>query len=156
MSAITTMAELMGEVLRLRQLVQELEQQKKEGVAALLRMSLLCDKHDEQLAALTRVYANTVAMLERTNQDLESQRAATYQAVEREHAAKRQLADRTQERDDYQEVYEDKQRLVRELDVIWNGEAGAAKHASLYDLVAQIARELPDIRQQLATARQEA
>lgn len=45
-----------------------------------------------QLANLNRVYANTVAMLERTNQHLESQRAATYQAVEREHAAKAELA----------------------------------------------------------------
>ena len=64
-------------------------------------------------------------------------------------ALKQQLAD-------YQEVHEDKQRLVRKLDVIWNGEAGAATQASLCDLVAQIAKELPDIRQQLATARQEA
>ena len=68
---------------------------------------------------------------------------------------KQQLAEVTQERDDYQEVHEDKQRLVRKLDVIWNGEAGAATQASLCDLVAQIARELPDVRQQLATARRE-
>jgi septal ring factor EnvC (AmiA/AmiB activator) len=51
----------------------------------------------QQLASLARVYTNTVAMLKRTNQDLESQRASTYQAVEREHTAKRQLAELTEQ-----------------------------------------------------------
>jgi hypothetical protein len=60
-------------------------------------------------------------------------------------ALKQQLAD-------YQEVHEDKQRLVRKLDVIWNGEAGAATQASLCDVVAQIAKELPEIKRQLAVA----
>lgn len=40
----------------------------------------------------------------------------------------------------------DENRLVRELDVIWNGEAGAAKQASLCDVVAQIRNELPKLR----------
>lgn len=57
-----------------------------------------------------------------------------------------------QERDGYQEAHKDTQRLVRKLDVIWNGEAGAAKQASLCDMVAQIAQELPEIRQQLDSA----
>ena len=35
----------------------------------------------------------------------------------------------------------DHQRLVRELDVLLNGEAGAAKQASLCDLVAQVAKD---------------
>jgi ATP:corrinoid adenosyltransferase len=41
---------------------------------------------------------------------------------------------------DYEEVLADHRRLVRELDVLLNGEAGAAKQASLCDLVAQVAR----------------
>ena len=39
---------------------------------------------------------------------------------------------------DYEEVNEDKKRLVREIDVILNGEDGAAKQASLCDIVAQL------------------
>ena len=46
---------------------------------------------------------------------------------------------------DYEEVLTDHRRLVRELDVIWNGE-DAARQASLCDLVAQIANELPALR----------
>ena len=46
---------------------------------------------------------------------------------------------------DYEEVLEDHRRLVRELDVLINGEAGAAKQASLCDIVAQIrAMKTPD------------
>ena len=44
---------------------------------------------------------------------------------------------------DYEEAQADKRRLTRELDVIWNGEAGAAKQASLCDIVAQLAKEVP-------------
>jgi len=44
------------------------------------------------------------------------------------------------ERDELQEVLEDKRRLAREIDVIINGD-GAAAQASLCDLVGQI-REL--------------
>ncbi|HFJ9869130.1 hypothetical protein ACOANN_30490 [Pseudomonas aeruginosa] len=40
--------------------------------------------------------------------------------------------------DDYEEVLADHRRLVRELDVLLNGEEGAAKQASLCDLVAQV------------------
>ncbi len=40
--------------------------------------------------------------------------------------------------DDYKEAFEDHKRLVREIDVILNGEEGAAKQASLCDLVGQI------------------
>jgi len=47
-------------------------------------------------------------------------------------------AELEQEVRDYKEVLEDKRRLVRELDVVLNGEAGAAKQASLCDLVAQV------------------
>jgi hypothetical protein len=43
---------------------------------------------------------------------------------------------------DYEEVQADHNRLVRMLDVAWNGEAGAAKQASLCDIVSQIVREL--------------
>lgn len=42
---------------------------------------------------------------------------------------------------DYEEVLADHRRLVRELDVLLNGEAGAAKQASLCDIVAQVQRE---------------
>ncbi|MCT0738661.1 hypothetical protein N0681_23015 [Pseudomonas aeruginosa] len=40
--------------------------------------------------------------------------------------------------DDYEEVLADHRRLVRELDVLLNGEDGAARQASLCDLVAQV------------------
>ena len=39
---------------------------------------------------------------------------------------------------DYEEVLSDHRRLVREIDVILNGEEGAAKQASLCDLLPQI------------------
>lgn len=42
---------------------------------------------------------------------------------------------------DHEEVHRDHRRLVRELDVLLNGEAGAAKQASLCDIVGQIAHE---------------
>ena len=40
--------------------------------------------------------------------------------------------------DDYEEVNKDKKRLVRELDVLLNGVTGAAKQASLCDIVSQV------------------
>lgn len=40
--------------------------------------------------------------------------------------------------DDYEEVLADHRRLVREMDVLLNGEDGAAQQASLCDLVAQV------------------
>jgi hypothetical protein len=39
---------------------------------------------------------------------------------------------------EYELAFADHKRLVRELDVALNGEAGAAKQASLCDIVAQI------------------
>ena len=36
--------------------------------------------------------------------------------------------------------------LVRELDVLWNGASGAAKQASLCDMLSQIDEELPALR----------
>lgn len=42
---------------------------------------------------------------------------------------------------DYEEVLADHRRLVRQLDVLLNGEAGAAKQASLCDIVSQVWRE---------------
>jgi hypothetical protein len=42
---------------------------------------------------------------------------------------------------DYEEVMADHRRLVRELDVLLNGE-GAAKQASLCDIVGQVRREV--------------
>jgi hypothetical protein len=41
----------------------------------------------------------------------------------------------------YEQVLDDHRRLVRELDVLLNGEAGAAKQASLCDIVGQVRRE---------------
>ena len=41
----------------------------------------------------------------------------------------------------YEEVLADHRRLVRELDVLLNGQDGAAKQASLCDIVAQVKRE---------------
>lgn len=42
---------------------------------------------------------------------------------------------------DHEEVHRDHHRLVRELDVLLNGEAGAAKQASLCDIVGQLAAQ---------------
>lgn len=42
---------------------------------------------------------------------------------------------------DYESVLSDHRRLVRELDVLLNGEEGAAEQASLCDIVAQVRRE---------------
>lgn len=53
-----------------------------------------------------------------------------------------------------EEERKDKRRLVRELDVIWNGD-GAAKQASLCDVVGQIANELPLLRAELSRLRGE-
>lgn len=41
----------------------------------------------------------------------------------------------------YEEVLADHNRLVRELDVLLNGEQGAAKQASLCDIVSQVRSE---------------
>lgn len=46
------------------------------------------------------------------------------------------------------EYRSDVHRLTRELDVIWNGEDGAAKQASLCDVVAQLRKDVPDLRRQ--------
>ena len=42
---------------------------------------------------------------------------------------------------DYEEVLQSHRELVRQLDVALNGEAGAAKQASLCDIVAQVMGE---------------
>jgi len=49
--------------------------------------------------------------------------------------------ERTRECLDMREVIADHKRLVRELDVLLNGEEGTAKQASLCDIVAQVQRE---------------
>lgn len=43
--------------------------------------------------------------------------------------------------DDYEEALVDHRRLVRELDILLNGEANAARQASLCDIVSQVRRE---------------
>lgn len=63
-------------------------------------------------------------------------------AAERERAEKAEALNR-----DHEEVHESKRALVREIDVIINSEEGAAKQASLCDLVGQI--------QELVTERDE-
>lgn len=47
--------------------------------------------------------------------------------------------------EDYEAAFADHRRLVREIDVIMNGEDGAAKQASLCDLVPEI-QGLVDLR----------
>lgn len=44
---------------------------------------------------------------------------------------------------DYEQVLADHRRLVRELDVLLNGEEGAARQASLCDIVSQIRQQKP-------------
>jgi len=46
---------------------------------------------------------------------------------------------------DYKEVNEDKKRLAREIDIIISGESGAAKQASLCDLVAPIQKIVAEL-----------
>lgn len=52
-----------------------------------------------------------------------------------------------QQMKDYEEVLADHRRLVRQIDVILNGEEGAAKQASLCDLVGQISSLQSKIKQ---------
>lgn len=56
---------------------------------------------------------------------------------------------------DHEAVLADHRRLVRELDVLLNGEDGAAQQASLCDLVAQVRREGIKAGEPLAVAVQE-
>lgn len=51
---------------------------------------------------------------------------------------------------DYDAVLADHRRLVHELDVALSGEAGAAKQASLCDLIAQ-AKQLRTVAEQIDT-----
>jgi len=53
-------------------------------------------------------------------------------------AVQAEIADLTQKLEDYKEVHASHRATVRKIDVILNGEAGAAKQASLCDLVRQI------------------
>jgi len=52
---------------------------------------------------------------------------------------------------DYEEAFADHKRLVRELDVILNGEEGAAKQASLCDIVSQV-RDIKGLWKPASTA----
>lgn len=47
--------------------------------------------------------------------------------------------------EDYQRSQEDHKRLVRELDVILNGQDGAARQASFIDVIGQLKREQTDL-----------
>lgn len=62
---------------------------------------------------------------------------------------------RVAERAKYEEVLEDKRRLTRELDVALSGESGAAKQASLCDLIP-IAKALRAKAESAAAAEREA
>ena len=59
----------------------------------------------------------------------------------------REAADAIERKDaaiaDFEESIESHNALVRKLDVLLNGEDGAAKQASLCDIVAQVAKENP-------------
>jgi len=70
----------------------------------------------------------------------------------RDHAA---VADLQRQLNDWKEINEDKKRLVRELDIIINTEEGAAKQASLCDIVAQLAKELPSLQSRLSSTEAE-
>ena len=67
-----------------------------------------------------------------------------YELAMGDELSRRQFHDRAQEAldriEDYEEVLADHNRLVRDLDVLLNGEDGAAKQASLCDIVSQIRR----------------
>lgn len=52
------------------------------------------------------------------------------------------LKEAAQRIQDHEECDVDRRRLVRELDVLINGEAGSAKQASLCDIVGQVRREM--------------
>lgn len=52
------------------------------------------------------------------------------------------LQEAAQRIQDHEECDNDRRRLVRELDVLLNGEAGAAKQAALCDIVGQVRREM--------------
>lgn len=65
------------------------------------------------------------------------------------------IASLRQQLEDYKEVLADKRSLTREIDVIMNGEDGAARQPSLCDVVAQLRREWPALRDQLAASQKE-
>jgi hypothetical protein len=55
---------------------------------------------------------------------------------------------------DHEDSAASKRALVRQLDVVWNGD-GAAEQASLCDMVAQISSELPKLFARLSAAERE-
>jgi len=81
MSEITTMTDLMGEVVTLREQLVEVrtELASYAWTVTPARVQAQLDQLRQQLAT--------------THEHLESQRRVTYEAIEREHAAKQQLAE---------------------------------------------------------------
>lgn len=55
--------------------------------------------------------------------------------------------------EDYKDLLDEHDLSVRELDRAWNGKAGMAKQASLCDMVCQIEKELPIMREELRRLR---
>lgn len=87
-----------------------------------------------------RFYNSESVADEPTNEELMQAVAAARTAL----AAATPYADGKEDEltiEDYKETFEDHKRLVRELDVLLNGERNAARQASLCDIVAQVEKE---------------
>lgn len=96
------------------------------------------DDSNTTAESLQRASEQTVTVSERAQLELRLATAFT----DKERAEK--------ERDELREAAETRLVLVGKLDVIWNGEDGAAEQASLCDMVCQLEQEVPTLRRQLS------
>lgn len=103
----------------------------------------------EALEAENAALRELVDVLEPKSDDEAIERAMAPATIK---TLQRQLTEAHQKLSDMQEVLDDKKRLVRDIDVIMNGEKGAAKQASLCDLIPQI-KQLSTLPAQLQAAR---
>jgi hypothetical protein len=106
------------------------------------------DPRDAEIAALRAMKVEFDAACRAAAKDSPPQTAGAERLCDVIAALKRQLADALAVAD-YEEVLADHRRLAREIDVALHGEDGAAKQASLCDLVP-LARRLREERDTLA------
>jgi hypothetical protein len=115
-------------------------QGEKEQIAAQVLLSM-SDKADADLYGVSYALKLNKARAERAADSILSLRTPAEKDNLTEADLRQVIANRDALLADYQEVLTDKQRLTRELDIALHGEEGAAKQASLCDLI-QPARQL--------------
>lgn len=106
------------------------EHSSKEQIAKIIRDLRDIAKYSN-IPVPINIAADCIAALER-QASLHNDQCATFEA---------RIVELERENADHEEVHADHRRLVRELDILLNGEAGAAKQASLCDIVAQVAQQ---------------